>query len=80
MTITRQLLEQIAKLPDHFVNYRANAVVISQKTPTGVRQTSVWLNRRGTNEQLRRFLPAEPDLAQAFDMAYEDQCRDACGL
>lgn len=23
---------------------------------------------------------AEPDLAQAFDIAYEDQCRDACGL
>ena len=22
----------------------------------------------------------EPDLAQMFDMAYEDQCRDACGL
>ena len=24
--------------------------------------------------------PAEPDLAQMFDAAYEDQCRDACGL
>lgn len=23
---------------------------------------------------------AEPDLGQMFDMAYEDQCRDACGL
>ena len=23
---------------------------------------------------------AEPDMAQAFDMVYEDQCRDACGL
>lgn len=22
---------------------------------------------------------AGPDLAQMFDMAYEDQCRDACG-
>ena len=58
MTITRQLLEQIAKLPGHIVNYRSNAVVIFQETPNGVRQTSVWLNRPGTNEQLRRFLPA----------------------
>ena len=24
--------------------------------------------------------PAEPDLGRMFDMAYEDQCRDACGL
>jgi hypothetical protein len=23
---------------------------------------------------------AEPNLAQAFDMAYEDQCSDMCGL
>lgn len=23
---------------------------------------------------------AEPDLAMMVDMAYEDQCRDACGL
>ena len=23
---------------------------------------------------------SEPDLGQMFDMAYEDQCRDACGL
>lgn len=25
-------------------------------------------------------MAAEPDMAQAFDVAYEDQCRDACGL
>lgn len=36
-------------------------------------------------EALRRFKAwlgrdSEPDLGQMFDMAYEDQCRDACGL
>ena len=25
-------------------------------------------------------MASEPDLGQMFDLAYEDQCRDACGL
>lgn len=29
----------------------------------------IWLGR-----------DSEPDLGRMFDMAYEDQCRDACGL
>lgn len=29
---------------------------------------------------LIEMVSEEPDLGQMFDMAYEDQCRDACGL
>jgi hypothetical protein len=81
MTRTKQLLEQIAALPGHSVNYRSHVVIIIQEINNGVRQSSVWLNRKNTNRNLEAFLPAaEPDLGQMFDMAYEDQCRDACGL
>ena len=41
--------------------------------------------RLDNEEALRRFKDwlnrdSEPDLGRMFDMAYEDQCRDACGL
>lgn len=36
--------------------------------------------KRNTPLEIQDMAPAEPDLAQMFDMAYEDQCRDACGL
>lgn len=82
MTETRRLLEEIAKLPDTIVNYRCNSVMLIQTKPNGVKQSSVWLNRKNTNQSLRDYLAerSEPNLGQMFDMAYEDQCRDACGL
>ena len=58
MTETKRLLIEIAKLPNTFVNYRANVVVIAKKTPNGVIQTSVWLNRKGTEAHLIAILNA----------------------
>jgi len=42
--------------------------------------TSAQLARGITLKLRRRQQQAEPDLGQMFDMAYEDQCCDACGL
>lgn len=38
-------------------------------TRTALANYKIWLGR-----------DAEPNLGQMFDMAYEDQCRDACSL
>ena len=38
-------------------------------TDRALAEYKIWLGR-----------DSEPNLGQMFDMAYEDQCRDACGL
>ncbi len=45
-----------------------------------LRRRGYRVERIGRAQYRLHAKAAEPDLAQAFDMAYEDQCRDACGL
>ena len=49
--------------------YIANRRVWNMPTKLAIAEYKIWLGR-----------DSEPDLGQMFDMAYEDSCRDACGL
>ena len=56
------------------------AEISKHETIESANKEALKFRRKGRWVYVELIDKSEPDLGRMFDMAYEDQCRDACGL